>query len=84
MHFPVENRKESKDCLEGKSKVAENFISKIRARNYKRLLITSKKKPQKVFALSVQCLMTGALYRTVPPNNLYACFAVSIRKWLIN
>ena len=28
-----------------------------------------KKKPQKLFAVSVPCLMTGALYRTVPPNN---------------
>ena len=42
---------------------------KIRARNYKRCLIISKKKPQMLFALSVPRLMTGALYRTVPPNN---------------
>ncbi len=42
---------------------------KIRARNYKRCLIISKKKPQKLFALSVPYLMTGDLYRTVPPNN---------------
>ena len=28
-----------------------------------------KEKRQKLFALSVPCLMTGALYRNVPPNN---------------
>ena len=42
---------------------------KIRARNYKRCLIISKKKLQKLFAVSVPRLMTGALYRTVPPNH---------------
>ncbi len=26
-HFPIENRKASMDCLEGQSKVAENFKS---------------------------------------------------------
>ena len=26
-HFPIENRKASIDCLEGQSKVAENFKS---------------------------------------------------------
>ena len=39
---------------------------------------------QKLFALSVPCLMTGALYRTVPPNNPCMRVAVSIRKWLIS
>ncbi len=57
------------DCLEGQNKVAENFKVKIRARNYKRCLITSKEKRQKLYTLSVPCLMIGALYRTVPPNN---------------
>ena len=28
-------------------------------------------KPQRSFALFVPCLMTGALYRTVPPKNPY-------------
>ena len=28
-----------------------------------------KEKPQRLFALFFPCLMTGALYRTVPPNN---------------
>ena len=26
-HFPIENRKASRDCLEGQRKVAENFKS---------------------------------------------------------
>ncbi len=42
---------------------------KIGARNYKTCLIISKEKPQKLFSLSVPCLMTGTLYRTVLPNN---------------
>ena len=37
-----ENRKASMECLEGQRKVAENLKVKIRARNYKRCLITSK------------------------------------------
>ncbi len=53
-----------------KAKWQKTLKVKIRARNYKRCLITSKKKPQKLFAVSVPRLMTGALYRTVPPNNL--------------
>ena len=52
-----------------KAKWQKSLKVKIRARNYKRCLITSKKKPQKLFAVSVPRLMTGALYRTVPPNN---------------
>ena len=52
-----------------KAKWYKTVKVKIRARNYKRYLITSKKKPQKLFPVSVLCLMTGALYRTVPPNN---------------
>ncbi len=68
-HFLIEDRKASMDCLEGQIKVAEALKVKIRARNYKRCLITFKKKPQNLFAVSVPCLMTGAFYCTVPPNN---------------
>ena len=42
---------------------------KIGVRIFKRCLIISKEKPQRLFAPFVPCLMTGALYRTVPPNN---------------
>ncbi len=52
-----------------KAKWQKTLEVKIRASNYKRCLITSKEKPQKLFAVSVPCLMTGGLYRTVPPNN---------------
>ncbi len=66
-----------------KAKWQKTLKVKIRARNYKRCLITSKKKPQKLFAVSVPCLMTGALYRTVPPNNPCMLCGLNYRKWLI-
>ncbi len=59
-HFPIENHKAS---------TAENYKGNNWSKKYKRCLIISKEKPQKLFALSIPCLMTGTLYRTVPPNN---------------
>ncbi len=68
-HFPIENAKHSWIVWRDNAKWQKTFKVKIGARNYKRCLIISKKKPQKLFALSVPCLMTGALYHTVPPNS---------------
>ena len=42
---------------------------KIGVRIFERCLIISKEKPQRLFALFVPCLMTGALSRPVPPSN---------------
>ncbi len=73
-HFPIENRKASMDCLS----FALCFVGtkqsgrKLRARNYKRCLITSKKMPQKLFAVSVPCLMTGTLSHYPSKQSMHA------------
>ena len=60
------------DCLEGQRKVAGNFEKvKLEQQNIKDaslVVISSEKTPQRLFALFVKCLMTGDLYRTVPPK----------------
>ena len=56
------------DCLERQNKEAEKFKIKMWARHMKDF---PKEKPKGcLFALFVQCLMTAALYHTVPPNNV--------------
>ena len=57
------------DCLEGQRTKFKKV--KIGVRKYKRCLIITKEKLQRLFVLFVLYLMTGALYRTVPPTNPY-------------
>ena len=63
------------DCLEGQRKVALKLEKlKLEQENIKDaslVVISSEKTPQRLFALFVQCLMTGDLYRTVPPKMSY-------------
>ena len=54
---------------EANAKMARKFKVKIGARKYKRCLVISKEKPQKLFAQFVPCLMTAAVYHTFPSNN---------------
>ena len=50
----------SLDCLKGRETSVENLKVIIGGRKYKRFLIISKKKLQR---------LSGDLYHTVPPNN---------------
>ena len=66
-HLPTENGKASMD----NAKYLETLKVKTGARKYKKCLIISFRKGLEVVCTirSTFCLMTGALYRTIPPNN---------------
>ena len=81
----VKNRKAPIDCLDGQSKVTcQTLKVKVDARRYKRCLIISKPK-----VVCTNCFMSRAdvqdwCFHIVPPNNPYECFAVWIRKFLLD
>ena len=78
----MENCKDLLIVWRENAKSQETLKVKIVARNTKDSSLPFKEKPQMLFAIFVPCLMAGALYRTVSPNNprIHACFAVSIRQ----
>ena len=46
------------------------MLENVKRRKFKRFLVISKQKPERLLTSFASCLATVALYRTVIPNNL--------------